>query len=83
MNKKGFSAMLFMVGIVIIILALGLASPLTTNATSVQNGTLLDCFNSSISNDNKIVCTQIDSATPIIVLLLLGLGSAFLWGSVQ
>jgi hypothetical protein len=77
MNKKGLTFFyLFMIGTVCFILGLALAYPLTQTSSESQEE--LDCSNSSISNQNKAVCYQMDSITPFFVATIFGLAGVIL-----
>jgi len=82
MNKKGVAAFYyFMIGILFFLLGLALAPALITttdettnysgNSTYTQN---LDCSNSSISNQDKSVCYQLDSIPAVYVGIIFGFG---------
>lgn len=72
MNNKGAAVLVyFMLGVVFFILGMALAPALTQ--TTGEGRTQLDCSNSSISNQDKAVCTQLDSIPPFFVGLVFGL----------
>lgn len=64
---------LFMAGIIIFILAFALA-PTFKNSSDTSRANM-NCNNASISTDQKVVCTTIDISTPMIVAIILGLGT--------
>jgi hypothetical protein len=75
MNKKGQVAFVyFMIGILFFLLGLVLAPALNEviQGDDVRNSTELDCSNSSISNQNKAICYQVDTFTPLLIGLLFG-----------
>lgn len=77
MNKKGSPAFVyFMIGILLFLLGLALAPALTTTSSEAQ--TQLDCTNSSISNQDKAVCYQMDTFSPLWIGVLFGLGGIIL-----
>ena len=73
-NKKGQFApfFLFMIGIIILIIAFSLASPLIKSSNTARSG--MDCNNESLSTGQKITCTVTDITSPFVVAVLLGLG---------
>jgi hypothetical protein len=75
LNKRGQEGIffMFMIGIVIIILSLALATPLIKSSNQVR--TTMDCDNSSISTDRKVSCGVTDIVTPTFTAILLGLGA--------
>ena len=77
-NKKGQSQpfFLFMIGVIIFIIALALATPLIRNSEKVMGE--MDCSNSSISTTEKISCTVTDTVAPFILAILIGLGAVAL-----
>ena len=66
----------FMIGVVFFLLGLALAYPLTQTTGEAQEE--LDCSNESISNQNKSVCYQVDSMTPLYIGLIFGLAGILL-----
>ncbi len=73
MNNKGVAAFYyFMMAILFFWLGLALAPALTDTTNEAQNE--LDCSNSSISNQDKSVCYQVDSISPIYIAVIFGLG---------
>lgn len=77
MNKKGMAAFyLFMVGVVFFVLGLALAPALNDviQGEGVRGSNGLDCSNTSISNQNKAVCYQVDAIPPLFVALIFGFG---------
>lgn len=76
-DKRGLVAIyLFMIGIVFFFLGMALAPALTETSGEVQ--TDLDCTNSSISNQNKAICYQVDSMPPLFVGILFGFAGMIL-----
>lgn len=49
-----------MLGVVIFILAMGLAEPIKTQVESTMSADNLDCANTSISNFDKATCLAVD-----------------------
>ena len=77
MNNKGSVPLyLFMIGIVFFLLALALAPALaeTINGDEVRGTDGLNCSSALIDNDDKAVCYQLDTLTPLYVGIILGLG---------
>lgn len=77
MNKKGQAVLIysFMIGMLCFVLGIALSPSLHTTiaGNSVMNSSQLDCYNSSISNQNKSVCTQVDTFPPIYTGIIFGL----------
>ena len=83
MNNSGFVPLVaFMLGILCLFLGLALANPLKVvveeSMTLTDDGSGLDCSNSSISNQDKAVCTQIDLFVPLFTGLIFGIAGLFL-----
>jgi hypothetical protein len=81
LNKKGSSSIYyFMIGILFFLLGLALAPSLSEviQGDDVRNSTQLDCSNESISNQNKAICYQVDTFTPLFVGLLFGFAGIIL-----
>lgn len=79
MNKKGLAVFVaFMLAIVFFVLGMALAPPIkqTVSESMLQ----LDCSNSSISNQDKAVCTQLDFYTPLFTGVMFGLAGFLLGG---
>lgn len=78
-NKRGQAIFYtFMLGVVVIVLALALASPVkqfVDNARNVSSDTQvgLDCGNSSISMFDKGTCTFVDLGLPYFIFGLIGI----------
>jgi len=76
-NKYGMVAIVyFMIGVLFFLLGLALAPALVDTTGEVR--TDLDCSNSSISNQDKAVCYQVDTFPPLFVGLLFGFGGIIL-----
>ncbi len=72
-SKKGMAAIYyFMIAILFFVVGLAIAPALIN--TSDESQTELDCTNSSISNQDKSVCYQIDSMAPVYIGIIFGLG---------
>ena len=76
MNKRGQTVFVaFMIGIVCFVLGLALSPAIkdviTSDTVSGVNG--LDCSNSSITNQNKAVCTSLDLNIALFTGLIFGL----------
>jgi hypothetical protein len=79
MDGKGSAAFVyFMIGILFFVLALALAPSLTDTTNQARNSDNLDCSNSSISNQDKSVCYQVDSMPPLYLAFIFGLGGIIL-----
>ncbi len=83
MNNKAQSNVIFLLMIGIVLFVLGLA--LTPGATQVTNEAMdspqLNCSNSTISDQNKAVCTSMDVMPPLYFGTLLGLAGMVLAGA--
>lgn len=79
MNKKGAVFIyVFMLAVLCFFLGYALASPLSEVTYEAYTNSQIDCTNSSISNQNKAVCAQIDIIAPVFVGIIFGLGGALL-----
>lgn len=77
MNKKGSTSIVyFMIGVLFFLLGLALAPALSHTTSEAQ--TQLDCSNSSISNQDKAICYQVDTFNPLWIGVLFGLGGLIL-----
>jgi hypothetical protein len=81
MNKKGSTIfIIFMLGIVFFILGMALA-PVLTNVTNEARGpSQLDCYNASISNQDKANCTSVDMLPPFFTGIVFGLAGILIGG---
>lgn len=80
-GKRGFSLIFaFMIGILLFFLGIALAPALKDTVHSAVVDPIIDCHNTSISNQAKAVCTQLDLYLPLWVGLMFGLGGAVLTG---
>jgi len=76
-NKYGMVAIVyFMMGVLFFLLGLALAPSLVDTVGKVR--TDINCTNSSISNQDKAVCYQVDTFPPLFVGLLFGFGGIIL-----
>lgn len=77
-NNKGQTGVffLFMIGIVLFILGFSLASPLAISSAQAMGN--LNCSNSSISTDTKVLCGVIDITAPFMVGIIMGLAGMVL-----
>jgi hypothetical protein len=79
MNKKGVVSLFsIMFAVLIIILILALATPLTEFANTARNASTsttlgLDCDNSSISNFDQAACLTTDISAPFFIAAIIGL----------
>ncbi len=77
MNKKGLAMMVyFMIGVVCFLLGMALAPVLTQTSGEAQ--TELNCSSSSITNQDKAVCYQMDVIPPFYIGILFGISSIIL-----
>ena len=75
MNNRGQVIFFtFMVGIVVIILALAFAPGIKTQVDTIRNSDNLDCSNSSISDFDKVTCTAADLTIFYFVIGVIVLG---------
>lgn len=75
MNKKG-QANIFvalMLGILFFLIGLAIAPALTEISNEARDNTNLDCANTSITNQDKAICVQIDTMPPLYVGIIFGL----------
>lgn len=72
----------FMLGVVIIILAMAFAGPIKKFTDNAQNKTSeiggMDCSNESISNFDKLNCLSTDLSLPYFIGALLAIGGIIL-----
>ena len=82
-NKKGFGNVFFilMMGITFILLALALAPGARQATTEAMNSSQIDCFNESISDQNKAVCDSIDIQPFLYMAAVVGLAGILLRGA--
>lgn len=77
MSKRGQAVFLYviMLGLLGFVLGIALAPALSGVVTgnNVMNSSQLDCYNSSITNQAKGVCTQLDTFPPIYLGIIFGL----------
>jgi len=77
MNKKGMAFLIyFMIGVVCFVLGMALAPSLTETSNEAQ--TALNCSSSSISNQDKAVCYQMDVTPPFYIGILFGIAGIIL-----
>lgn len=80
-NKRGSTIfILLMMGVVFFWMGLALAKPLGDVVTENTTNSVLDCGNSSISNQAKAVCTSIEAIQPFFIGLVFGLAGLLLGG---
>lgn len=75
MNKKA-QANIFvalMLGILFFLVGLAVAPALTEVSDEARSSSNLDCANSSISDQDKAICVQVDVMTPFFVGIIFGL----------
>jgi len=79
MNNQGQVVFLaFMIGVTILILALGLAGGLREQTDNARNSTNLDCGNSSISTFDKATCVVADANLFYFIVGLIGIAIAII-----
>lgn len=77
MNKRGSTALVYlMMGIIFFLLGLALSPALVD--TTEESRDDLDCSNSSISNQDKAICYQIDTFNPLWIGFMFGLAGIIL-----
>lgn len=77
MNNKGSVVFVyFMLGIVFFVIGMALAPALVDTSGEAQ--TELNCANSSISNQDKSVCYQVDSFPALWLGVMFGFGGILL-----
>ena len=77
MNNKGSAAFVyFMLGVIFFLLGLAIAPGLTETINESRDN--LDCSNSSISNQDKSVCYQMDAVPALWIGIMFGLGGLIL-----
>ena len=59
-NKAQVWGFTFMLGIIVLVLALALAGPVKSFTDDARNNTMLNCSNSTISNFDKATCYVTD-----------------------
>ncbi len=70
-----------MMGIVFILLALALTPGARQVTTDAMNSSQIDCFNESISDQNKAVCDSIDIMPFLYGAAIVGLAGILLKGA--
>ena len=70
-----------MLGIVFILLALALMPGAREVTTEAMNSSQIDCFNESISDQNKAVCDSIDIMPFLYGVAIVGLAGILLKGA--
>lgn len=81
-NKKGQVGFIsLMLGILLFILALGMAFPLNQVVTGddVMGEDGLNCSSEDISNQDKAVCTSTDSTQFLWFFVVVGLAGLLIW----
>jgi len=70
-----------MMVVVFILLALAITPGLRTTTTDAMNSSQIDCFNESISDQNKAVCDSIDIQPFLYGAAIVGLAGLLLKGA--
>lgn len=81
MNLRGQAGFVtLMLGVVFFVLGMALTPPLNEaiHGDNVMGNNGLDCSNSSISNQNKAICSQTDFFPPVFGGVIFGLGAMLL-----
>ena len=83
-NKKAQANLFFllMIGIVFFVLGLALTPAVKDVVGEAMSSSQLDCSNSSISDQNKAVCTSIDIQTFLYIGTIFGLAGLVIGGAV-
>jgi len=80
MNKKGQMFFFFMLGLLFIFLGLSLMFPMREVVNEQMDSTLLNCSNSSISQQDKAVCTSLDIIPFVLGGVIIGAGAILIRG---
>ena len=82
-NKKAQGNLFFviMMGLIFILLALALTPGLREVTNDSMNSSQIDCFNESISDQNKAVCDSIDIMPFLYGVAIVGLAGILLKGA--
>lgn len=82
-NKKAQGNLFFilMMGIMFILLALALTPGIREATTDAMNSSQIDCFNESISDQNKAVCDSMDIQPFLYGIAIIGLAGILLKGA--
>ena len=82
-NKKAQGNLFFvlMMGITFIVLALALTPGIREVTTDAMNSSQIDCFNESISDQNKAICDSMDIQPFLYGIVLIGLAGILLKGA--
>lgn len=84
MNKRGYTIFFsIMLGVIFFVLGLALANPLKETIVESRGVSYLDCTNSSISDQNKAVCTSLDIMQPLYIGVIFGLAGLLFGGAVR
>lgn len=75
MNKiGGFTLFIsLMLGILFFVIGLAIAPALNDTINQARLDPSINCTNSSISNQNKAICTQMDIMPPVFIGVIFGL----------
>lgn len=71
-----------MMGVIFFVLGMALAPALQDITQEAMDSALLNCSNSSISDQNKAICTSIDIMQPLFVGVIFGLAGLLMGGIV-
>lgn len=81
MNKRGQTIFyMMMMGVVFFLLGLALAPALHETVSEQTDSVLLNCSNTSISDQNKAVCTSLDILPTAFFMVLMGLAGILIGG---
>ena len=79
MNKRGSTLFIMLsLGTLFFFLGLALAPALNEAIQESRNTVELNCSNTTISNQDRAVCTQIDMFTPLFTGVIFGLAGILL-----
>jgi len=84
MNKRGSTAfLLLMLGVVILVLAIALASPINTVVQESRETGQLNCSDDSIDSFKKGACIISDAYSPYFIGILIALGAGLIGGGIK
>jgi len=81
MNNRGQTIFfILMLGVLFFVLALALAPSTNSVVSEAMDHAFLDCSNSSISDQNKAVCTSLDITSFLFTGVIFGLAGILIGG---
>lgn len=79
MNKIGSTLFVtLMLGVLCFFLGMALANPMKEVVEEATHTSFFNCSNSTITNQDKSVCTQTDMYLPMFVGVIFGIGGAII-----